>query len=110
MLKLCEPPKTWFQGSQSTIRDRLNVLTTKGYIRFVRDGTPYGHSVVRSRFGYLCIEGMVFGGEDRVDPETGEVTPGRKPVVPTHYKSPTTGACLEVEDPTHWPIMEADDD
>ena len=97
-------------GSQSTIRDRLNVLTTKGYIRFVRDGTPYGHSVVRSRFGYLCIEGMVFGGEDRVDPETGEVTPGRKPVVPTHYKSPTTGACLEVEDPTHWPIMEADDD
>lgn len=52
---------------------------------------------------------MVFGCEDEVDPETGEVFSGGKPVVPTHYKSPSNGACLEVEDPTEWPIEEDDD-
>ena len=48
---------------------------------------------------------MVFGGET-VDPETGEVLRGGKPVIPTHYKSPSNGACLDVEDPSDWPIME----
>ena len=38
-------------GSQFTIRDRINVLATKGHIRFLRDGTQFDHSVVRSRFG-----------------------------------------------------------
>src|SRR5690625_518034 len=42
-------------GSQYTIRDRIGVLATKGHIKFVRDGTPYGYPVVRSRSGYLCI-------------------------------------------------------
>ena len=97
-------------GSQSTIRDRINVLTTKGYMRFVRDGTPYGHPIVRSRFGYLCVEGMIFGGEDRVDPDTGEVFSGTKPVLSSHYKSPSNGICLEVEDPAEWPITEDEND
>ncbi|MFN3890149.1 MAG: AAA family ATPase [Beijerinckiaceae bacterium] len=96
-------------GSQSTIRDRISVLTTKGYIRFVRDGRPYGYPAVRSRFGYLCVEGMVMRGDEEVDPETGEITCARKPVLPTHYKSPMTGACLEIEDPSDWPIEEGED-
>ncbi|AXC51240.1 hypothetical protein DRW48_11755 [Paracoccus suum] len=96
-------------GSQFTIRDRLNVAATKGWIRFVRDGRPYGHPVVRSRFGYLCVEGMVFGCEEQVDAETGEVFAGGKPVVPTHYKSPSNGDCLEVEHPSDWPIPEDED-
>lgn len=96
-------------GSQSTIRDRISVLTTKGYIRFVRDGRPYGYPAVRSRFGYLCVEGMVMRGDEEVHPETGEITRTRKPVLPTHYKSPMTGACLEIEDPADWPIEEGDD-
>lgn len=97
-------------GSQSTIRDRINVLSTKGYIRFLRDGRPYGHEIVRSRFGYLCVEGMVFGREEQVDAETGEVLATGKPVVPSHYKSPANGLCLELEDPSDWPMPEDDHD
>ena len=95
-------------GSQSTIRDRINVLSTKGYIRFLRDGTEFGHEVVRSRFGYLCAHGMVFGSEAQVDPETGEVLSTGKPVVPSHYKSPANGLCMELDDPCDWPDPEDD--
>ncbi|WP_418024622.1 AAA family ATPase [Paracoccus sp. TD-10] len=95
-------------GSQSTIRDRINVLSTKGYIRFLRDGTEFGHEVVRSRFGYLCVHGMVFGSEAQVDPETGEVLSTGRPVVPSHYKSPANGLCMELEDPCNWPDPEDD--
>ena len=93
-------------GSQFTIRDRINVLATKGDIRFLRDGTTFGHSVVRSRFGYLCAEGMVFGRKGRVDPETGEVLDSVIPVVPSHYKSPSNGQCMDLEDPSDWSIRE----
>jgi len=95
-------------GSQSTIRDRINVLSTKGYIRFLRDGTEFGHEIVRSRFGYLCVHGMVFGSEAQVDPESGEVLSTGKPVVPSHYKSPANGLCMELEDPCNWPDPEDD--
>lgn len=95
-------------GSQSTIRDRINVLSTKGYIRFLRDGTEFGHEVVRSRFGYLCVQGMVFGREAQVDPETGEVLSTGKPVVPSHYKSPANGLCMELDEPSDWPDPEDD--
>jgi hypothetical protein len=93
-------------GSQFTIRDRINVLATKGDIRFLRDGTKFGHSVVRSRFGYLCAEGMVFGREGRIDPETGEVLDDVIPVVPSHFKSPSNGQCMDLDDPSDWSIRE----
>ncbi|MBP0484166.1 AAA family ATPase [Sagittula salina] len=95
-------------GSQFTIRDRINVLATKGDIRFLRDGTTFGHSVVRSRFGYLCAEGMVFGRKGRVDPETGEVLDSVIPIVPSHYKSPSNGQCMDLEDPSDWSIREGE--
>jgi cytochrome P450 len=60
-------------GSKHTIRERLSVLATKGFVKFRRDGTEFNHPVVRSRFGYLCVEGMAFGsGLEMVDPITGE--------------------------------------
>ena len=93
-------------GSQFTIRDRINVLATKGDIRFLRDGTTFGHSMVRSRFGYLCAEGMVFGREGRIDPESGEVLDDIIPVVPSHYKSPSNGQCMDLVNPTDWSIRE----
>ncbi|MCC1492774.1 AAA family ATPase [Cognatishimia sp. F0-27] len=93
-------------GSQFTIRDRINVLATKGDIRFLRDGTTFGHSVVRSRFGYLCAEGMVFGHKGRIDPETGEVLDSVIPVVPSHYKSPSNGQCMDLANPSDWSIRE----
>lgn len=96
-------------GGKDAIRDRIAVQATKGGIKFVRDGGPYGLGPSRSRFGYLCVEGMVMptGGEE-VDPETGEVCPARVAVLPTHYKSPQTGALLEVENPHVWVYPEGE--
>lgn len=96
-------------GGKDTIRDRLNVLATKGYVKFVRDGSPYGLGPSRSRFGFLCVESMVVPGDDEtVDPDTGEILGGLIPVLPTHYKSPQTGALLEVENPTVWVYPEGE--
>ncbi|MCA3704171.1 MAG: AAA family ATPase, partial [Methylobacterium sp.] len=90
-------------GGKDTIRDRLNVLATKGFVKFLRDGTPYGLGPSRSRFGFLCVEGMAAPtGTEAVDPDTGEVIPATIAVLPTHYKSPQTGALLEVENPQVW--------
>jgi hypothetical protein len=46
-------------------------------------------------------------GED-VDPATGEVSPVSITVLPTHYKSPQTGALLEVENPLVWVYPEGE--
>jgi hypothetical protein len=75
----------------------------------VRDGAPYGLGPSRSRFGFLCVEGMTIpvDGED-VDPTTGEVPPVGITVLPTHYKSPQTGALLEVENPLVWVYPEGE--
>jgi DNA-directed RNA polymerase subunit beta len=45
-----------------------------------------------------------------VDPDTGEVLSGNMPVLPSHYKSPSNGICLEVEDPAEWPVTEDEND
>mgnify|MGYP002078697753 CR=1 FL=1 len=37
-------------GGKDTIRDRISVLATKGYIKFVRDGAPFGYPTLR-----LCL-------------------------------------------------------
>ena len=98
-------------GGQTVIRDRLGVLTTKGYVKFVRDvaATGIGLAAERSEYGYLCVEGMVLGtGNDRIDPATGEVTPELLAVLPSHYKCPQTGAVLPVENPAVWVYREED--
>ncbi|MFM2150411.1 MAG: hypothetical protein RLZZ187_2717 [Pseudomonadota bacterium] len=96
-------------GGKDTIRDRLNVLATKGFVKFLRDGTPYGLGSSRSRFGFLCVEGMAAPtGAEAVDPDTGEVIPATIAVLPTHYKSPQTGALLEVENPQVWVYPEGE--
>ena len=98
-------------GGQTVIRDRLGVLTTKGYVKFVRGAaaTGIGLAAERSKYGYLCVEGMVLGtGNDRIDPATGEVTPELLAVLPSHYKCPQTGAVLPVENPAVWVYREED--
>jgi len=97
-------------GSKYTIRDRIGVLTTKGHIKFLRDGRPFDKAVVRSRFGYLVVEGMRFGTEAQTDPDTGEVLGEGLPVLPSHYKCASTGACLQVENPAIWVYPEGLDD
>ena len=93
-------------GSQFTICDRINVLATKGHIRFLRDGSAFGYPKVRSRFGYLCVDGMRFRPEERVDPETGEVIEDADPVLPSYYKCPNSGVCMDLQDPSDWLIRE----
>ena len=85
-------------GGNTVIRERLSVLATKGFIKFFRD-EEYGLPPPgRSRFGYLCVEGMELGAAGHsVDPDTGEVTESAPlPVLPTHYKCPQTGVALAV--------------
>jgi hypothetical protein len=90
-------------GSKHTIRERLSVLATKGFVKFLRDPSGFGFPVTRSRFGYLCVEGMVFGAPlDAVDPTTGEVTTQTRPVLPSHFKCPQSGLSLQVENPAVW--------
>ncbi len=90
-------------GGKDTIRERISVLATKGFIKFVRDGAPFSLPTSRSKFGYLCVEGMTFPtGEETADPDTGEVVPVRIPVLPSTYKCPQSGAALPVENPLVW--------
>lgn len=97
-------------GGKDTIRDRLNVLATKGFVKFLRDGAPYGLGPSRSRFGFLCVQGMAAPtGAEAIDPDTGEVVATTIAVLPTHYKSPQTGVLLEVENPQVWVYPEGDE-
>ena len=92
-------------SGQTSIRDRLNVLTTKGLIKFVKAdaASDLGLPTDRSKYGYLCTEFTELAtGEDVVDPDTGEVFPVRISVLPSHYKCAQTGAVLPVENPEIW--------
>ena len=98
-------------GSKHTIRERLSVLATKGFVKFLRDPSGFGFPVTRSRFGYLCVEGMQFGAPvEEVDPDTGEVTTQARPVLPSHFKCPQSGLCLQVENPAVWVYPEGLED
>ena len=90
-------------GGKHTIRDRTSVLATKGYIKFVRDGGPYGLGGTTSKFGFMCTEGMAFPGTDEVaDTDTGELHNRMLDVLPSHFKCPQSGGPLPVENPRVW--------
>jgi hypothetical protein len=97
-------------GAERTIRDRISVLATKGWIKFVRNYNEYDlPAPERSKFGYLCVEDMVLGPiQEIVDGSTGEVTELGKAVRPSDYKCPQTGALLPVENPDDWVYQEDD--
>lgn len=98
-------------GSKHTIRERLSVLATKGFVKFLRDPSEFGYPMTRSRFGYLCVEGMQFGAPvEHVDPITGEVTTETRPVLPSHFKCTQSGVSLQVENPTVWVYPEGAED
>ncbi len=95
-------------GANRTINDRIAVLASKGYIKFFKDHLLYGlPSVRRSKFGYMCVEGMLLGcpiGEP--DEVNAEVRTDPIPVYPDYYKCPQTGALLPVENPDVWIYQE----
>ncbi|MBF0436936.1 MAG: AAA family ATPase [Magnetococcales bacterium] len=80
-------------GGKDTIRARIGVLATKGYIKFFKNQEANELPPTnRSKFGYLCVEGMSL-----------RLTDGKEmPVTPTHFKCPQSGAVLPVENPQVW--------
>ncbi|WP_263080087.1 AAA family ATPase [Endozoicomonas sp. Mp262] len=84
-------------GASSTIRGRINVLSTKGYIKFFQDYQEYNLAPpLRSNQGYMCVENMVLGNE-------GEVL---CPIKPTHFKCAQTSAILEDHAPEKWVYLD----
>jgi hypothetical protein len=87
----------------------LNVLTTKGVVKFVKAdaATEIGLPPDNSKYGYLCVEHMILAsGVETVDADTGEVLPEAIQILPSHYKCAQTGAVLPVENPAVWVYAE----
>ena len=99
-------------GGERTIRERLSALATQGYIKYFRNAQDYGlPSIGRSKFGYLCVEGMVVNlPQGEPDLDTGEVHTVSLRVLPTHYKCPLSGAAMPVENPEVWVYPENSND
>lgn len=90
-------------GGERTIRERLSALATQGYIKYFKNAAHYGLPLIgRSKFGYLCVQGMSMSVDGAVDPLTGELTLVHHQVLPTIYKCPQSGAALPVENPQVW--------
>lgn len=80
-------------GGKDSIMDRLSVLATQGHVKFFKDGRPFGFPNTRSKFGFICVEGMAFQKDGQ-----------SIPVLPSHFKCPNTGSALPVENPHIWVI------
>jgi len=89
-------------GKHTTIHDRVNVLATKGFIKFNREE----REIEKSKYGVMCVEGMEIPAGKEIDPETGEVAHLMKRLLPTHFKESQTGAILPVENPEIWVYSE----
>jgi hypothetical protein len=97
-------------GGKDTIRDRIGVLSIKGYIKFRRDVRDLGLPNTTSKHGYLVVRDMVLGPDDEVlDPETGEITRAGVPVLPSHYICPQSESLLEVENPAVWVLHDPEE-
>ena len=90
-------------GGERSIRERLSALATQGYIKYFKNVSDYGLTLYgRSKFGYMCVEGMRISVSSAPDPDTGEVVFEYRKVLPTIYKCPQSGAALPVENPEVW--------
>jgi putative DNA primase/helicase len=99
-------------GGERSIRERLSALATQGYIKYFRNAADYGLPPFgRSKFGYMCVEGMVHNQpKGEPDPDTGEVPVVSLHVLPTHYKCTLSGAAMPVENPQVWIYPENSND
>ena len=79
-------------GCGKTINERISVLATKGHIKFTRNWSDFSLKKVKSKYGMLCVEQMFFKDAEEII----------KPILPTHFKCPGTGAVLPVENPLVW--------
>ncbi|TPQ51974.1 hypothetical protein C2U72_05600 [Prosthecomicrobium hirschii] len=91
-------------GGQTSVRERLHVLATKGHVKFLRGAAAkrLGLRVAGVKYGYLCVKNMLLRRADTVDSETGEVESATLLVRPTDFMCPETGVLLPVENPEIW--------
>ena len=92
-------------GGRTGILDRLQVLATKGHVKYVRgdEARKLGLKIAGVKFGYLCVKDMVLkSAAEAIDAETGEVTSALLKVRPTDFMCPQTGALMPVENPDIW--------
>lgn len=87
-------------GCTDTIKKRILVLASKGYIRFSRDWLEFGLENVPSKYGLMCIKNMK---RKMADGSLKEVTA-------THFKCQKTGAVLEVSEDLFWPQDKEEND
>ena len=83
-------------GGTKTIRERISVLATKGYIKFTNEAVNLGYERCRSKYGLICVENMEFVNDSGI----------KQIVLPTHFKCPNTGASLPVENNKIWVLHE----
>ncbi|APR98571.1 AAA family ATPase [Wolbachia endosymbiont of Folsomia candida] len=84
-------------GSQHSIRNRIDVLASKGYIKFNREGK----NAARTKYGILCVEGM----EKRVTKFDNQLNKNLivyEKILPTDYKSTECGDIVPEENPNIW--------
>ena len=84
-------------GSKHTIRERLGVLATKGFVKFLRDAAASGSAsppTGRSSAISASRAWQLRTAREEVDPDTGEITAAVRPVLPSHFKCPQSGRCL----------------
>ncbi len=84
-------------GSQHSIRNRIDVLAAKGYIKFNREGK----NAARTKYGIICVEGM----EKRVtkfDNQLNKNVIVYEKILPTDYKSPECEDVVPEENPNIW--------
>ena len=84
-------------GSNHSIRDRIDVLAAKGYIKFNKEGK----NAARTKYGILCVEGMEKRSTVFDHQLNKEVTIYEK-ILPTDYRSPQYGDVIPVENPNVW--------
>jgi len=92
-------------GGQTSIRERLRVLATKGHVKFLRGekATDIGLKINQSKYGYLCVRDMLLKtDQDVVDDETGEVSAAYIRVLPSDFMCEETGSLTPVEEPEIW--------
>lgn len=89
-------------GGREAIKSRIDVLISKGYIKFF-ENRP-GYNGIRRPSFYMCTESMVTSevskflfGDNILD--------GNRRVLPTHFKDTDTNTFVKLEDRLHWKYL-----
>jgi len=92
-------------GGKTSIVERLRVLATKGHVKYLQGekAAEIGLKMNQSKYGFLCVREMLLKTEDdRIDADTGEVSPIFIKVQPSHFMCEETGGLLPVENSEIW--------